>query len=98
MAKRLFTFLKKSLTLGVIMTIQSIKKDIEYLKEAIKPKAPKSVVMLHDEAGNIVDIHGLEVTGCTQAEIEEKLKNVSVFTIYQNKTMNWKSKNVYSIT
>jgi hypothetical protein len=61
------------------MTIQQLRKDLAGIREAIKLEMPNAVVLFHDKTRKVVRIAGIDVTGCTQEEINKKLKNVSVF-------------------
>jgi len=70
------------------MTIQALKRDLAELKEAIKPEAPKCLVIIYDSelrGGNqdislkcITEIQGFDITGCTQEEINEILDSVPI--------------------
>jgi len=60
------------------MTIQQLRKDLAGIREAIKPEMPNAIVLFHDKTGKVVRIGGLDVTGCTQEEIDKKLENVPV--------------------
>jgi len=58
------------------VTIQRIKQDIAELKEAIKPEAPKALVIFLDVDKNIVEIQGFDITGCTEEKINALLDSV----------------------
>jgi hypothetical protein len=60
------------------MTIQALKHDLTELKKAIKPNGYQIVVLLHDRTGKVVSFNGVDMTGCTQEEIDKKLENFSV--------------------
>lgn len=74
----IFIYLRKNFIRGLLVTIQRIRQDIAELKEAIKPEAPKALVIFLDENKNIVEIQGRDITGCTEAEINEILDSTSI--------------------
>ena len=47
----------------------SLRKEIQDLHEFVKPETPKALVILVDKNQNIVEIQGLDVTNCTDEEI-----------------------------
>ena len=71
------------------MTIQSLKRDLEELRETIKPKNPKGLIIIYDHhirgdsveknIESILEINGKDVS---YLPIEEKEKMLSVANVH----------------